>query len=103
MIERNITVMSIGEVRRLKAVQSSIGGQVTQKTVAAILGLSERQVRRLVRDVRERGDRGIIHALRGRQSNRGLSEEVRGRGVIPLPGAISRFLAYACDGEAFGM
>jgi transposase len=79
MTERDIIVMSIGEVRRLKAVQSAIDGHVTQKTVAAILGLSERQVRRLVRDVRERGDRGIIHALRGRRSYRRISEEVRGR------------------------
>jgi DNA-binding transcriptional regulator LsrR (DeoR family) len=55
MTERDIIVMSIGEVRRLKAVQSSIDGHATQKTVAAILGLSERQVRRLVRDLGARG------------------------------------------------
>ncbi len=77
MAERDIIVMSIGDVRRLKAVQASIDGYVTQKTAAAILGLSERQVRRLVRDVRERGDRGIIHALRGRPSNRRIPEETR--------------------------
>jgi transposase len=77
MTERDIIVMRIGEVRRLKTVQSTIDGHVTQKTVAAILGLSERQVRRLVRDVRERGDRGVIHALRGRPSNRRIPEETR--------------------------
>jgi transposase len=77
MTERDIIVMSIGEVRRLKAVQASIDGHVTQKTTAAILGLSERQVRRLVRDVRERGDSGIIHALRGQPSNRRIPEETR--------------------------
>jgi transposase len=78
MAERDIIVMSMGEVRRLKAVQSSIDGQVTQKMVASILDLSERQVRRLVKDVRERGDRGVIHALRGRPSNRKIPEETRG-------------------------
>jgi transposase len=78
MAERDIIVMSMGEVRRLKAVQSSIDGQVTQKMVASILDLSERQVRRLVRDVRECGDRGVIHALRGRPSNRKIPEETRG-------------------------
>ena len=71
--------MSIREVRRLKAVQSAIDGHVTQKTAAAMLGLSERQVRRLVKDVRERGDRGVIHALRGRPSNRRIPEETRER------------------------
>jgi hypothetical protein len=40
MAGRDIIVMSVGEVRRLKTVQASIDGQVTQKTAAAILGLS---------------------------------------------------------------
>ena len=78
MAGRGIIIMSIREVRRLKAVQSAIDGHVTQKTTAAMLGLSERQVRRLVKDVRERGDRGVIHALRGRRSNRRIPEETRG-------------------------
>lgn len=81
MAGRDIIVMSIGEVRRLKAVQSAIDGHVTQKTAASMLGLSERQVRRLVRDVRERGERGVIHALRGRPSNRRIAEETRGQAL----------------------
>jgi hypothetical protein len=44
-----------------------------------MLGLSGRQVRRLVKVIREQGDRGIIHGLRGRPSNRRLPEEMRGR------------------------
>lgn len=78
MVGRDIIVMSIREVRRLKAVQSAIDGHVTQKMTAAMLSLSERQVRRLVKDVRERGDRGVIHGLRGRRSNRRIPEETRG-------------------------
>jgi transposase len=78
MVGRDIIVMSIREVRRLKAVQSAIDGHVTQKATAAMLCLSERQVRRLVKDVRERGDRGVIHALRGRRSNRRIPEATRG-------------------------
>jgi len=60
MAGRDMMVMSIREIRRLKAVQSAIDGHVTQKMTATMLGLSERQVRRLVRDVREQGDRGVI-------------------------------------------
>jgi transposase len=71
--------MSLREVRRLKAVQSAMDRHVTQKAVASMLGLSERQVRRLVKVVREKGDKGIIHALRGHPSNRRFPEEVRGR------------------------
>ena len=36
-------------------------------------------MRNLVKVIREKGDRGIIHRLRGRPSNRRLPEEMRGR------------------------
>jgi hypothetical protein len=77
MVGRDIIVMSIREVKRLKALQSAIDGHITQKVSAGMLGLSERQVRRMVKDVRELGDRGVIHALRGRRSNRKIAEETR--------------------------
>ena len=83
MVGRDMIVMSIREVKRLKAVQSAIDGHITQKTAATLLGLSERQVRRLVKDVRERGDRGAIHGLRGRPSNRRIAEATR-EGAISL-------------------
>lgn len=79
MAGRDMLVMSIGEVRRLNVVQSAIEGRMTQKAAAEMMGLSERQVRRLVRGVRERRERGIIHGLRGRPSNRRFSEETRVR------------------------
>lgn len=79
MAGKDMIVMSLREVRRLKVVQSVIDRHITQKAAALILGVSERQVRRLVNVVREGGDRGIIHGLRGRPSNRRLSEEIRGR------------------------
>jgi hypothetical protein len=53
MVGRDMIVMSIREVRRLNAVQSAIDGHVTQKMTAAMPSLSERQVRRLVKDFRE--------------------------------------------------
>jgi transposase len=79
MAGKDMIVMSIREVKRLKAVQTVIDKQITQKVAASMLGLSGRQVRRLVKVIREKGDRGIIHGLRGRPSNRRLPEEMRGR------------------------
>lgn len=79
MAGKDIIVMSYGEVKRLKAVQSVIERHITQHTAATMLGVSERQVRRMVKVVREEGDIGIMHASRGRPSNRRISEEVRGR------------------------
>jgi transposase len=77
MAGRDMIVMSLGEVRRLKAVQTALDRHITQKVAASMLGLSERQARRLVRGVRERGEKGVIHGLRGRPSNRRLPEGMR--------------------------
>ncbi|MDI6741973.1 MAG: helix-turn-helix domain-containing protein, partial [Smithella sp.] len=73
MAERDMIVMSLGEVKRLKLIQSAIDRQISQKRVSGILRLSERQIRRLVRAVRAEGDKGIINKSRGRPSNRRLS------------------------------
>jgi transposase len=44
---------------------------------AEVLGISYRQCRRRHRRYEEEGAAGLLHGLRGRSSNRGLSEEVR--------------------------
>jgi len=76
-------VMSLREVKRLQLIQSAIERQLTQKAVSKILGLSERQVRRLVKAVREEGELGIIHRSRGQPSNRRLSDKLKEK-VIKL-------------------
>ena len=43
---------------------------ITQKQAAGELQVSERQVRRLLGKLKDQGDRGLIHGLRGRVSNR---------------------------------
>lgn len=77
MVGKDMIVMSMREVKRLKAFQSAIERHITQKTAASMVGLSERQVRRMVKGIRERGEKGIIHGLRGQPSNRRFSEEMR--------------------------
>ncbi|MFH0930847.1 MAG: ISNCY family transposase [Candidatus Zixiibacteriota bacterium] len=79
MAEKNIIRMSIREVKRLKVIQEAIERQITQRVAASLIGLSERQTRRLVRAVREEGERGVIHRLRGRFSNRKTPTEVRAK------------------------
>ena len=63
---------------------------VTQSQAAKELGVSGRQVRRLLRHVREQGDAAVVHGLRGRQSNRRLSEETRQKIVQVLSQEIYR-------------
>jgi transposase len=66
---------------RLKELHGVIRGQLGTSEAAQRLGLTARQVRRVVKRIREEGDRGVIHRLRGRRSNRRLSEKVRVQAV----------------------
>ena len=77
MAGKDIIEMSLKELKRLKLVHRSIEGQITQKTAAEMVGLSERQIRRIVKAVREDGDAGVVHRGRGRSSNRRVSDKVR--------------------------
>ena len=57
---------------------------ITQKQAAEQLQLSERQIRRLLRSLRQIGDRAVLHGLRGRSSNRKTSVEVEQRAIAEL-------------------
>jgi hypothetical protein len=57
---------------------------ITQKQAATELQLTERQVRRLLKALKAEGDKAVIHGLRGRPSNRKLSEEVRQKAIAIL-------------------
>lgn len=50
---------------------------ITQRQAATELELTERHIRRLLRKLKAQGDPAVIHGLRGRPSNRKLSEQAR--------------------------
>jgi hypothetical protein len=62
---KDIIRMSRREFDRLTIIRGLIGCEVTQVIAAEVLGLSERQVRRLVKWIREESSEGIIHRSRG--------------------------------------
>lgn len=70
MAIKDIIIMSKKELKRLYLVKKAIAGEVSQVKVAEVLDLSDRQVRRMVRRVKEKGDEGVVHGLRGVVSNR---------------------------------
>jgi hypothetical protein len=76
MAERNIFTMSQKEMKRLHVVHKVREGFLTQKDAAEIIALSERQTRRIIKRIREEGDKGIQHRLRGKESNRKLPWEL---------------------------
>jgi transposase len=47
---------------------------ITQKEAAEELGITERQVRRLLKKLKKGGDKAVLHALRGGPSNRRMQE-----------------------------
>ena len=76
MAEGCIT-MSQKEVDRLAVIQAVIGRQLTQRAAAGQLGLSVRQVKRLVRRYRDQGATGLVSGHRGRRPNNAIADEVR--------------------------
>lgn len=77
MAGKDIIMVRLAELKKLKVIQDAISQKITQVAAALILGLSERQVGRLVKAVRKEGERGIVHKSRGKESNRKIVDEVR--------------------------
>ena len=85
-MSEEVLVMTGEESKRLYVIQQVLERKIRQRQAAALLGRSARQIRRLVRRVRQDGPRGIGHRLRGRRSNRRHPETLRQR-VLALYGA----------------
>ena len=83
MAREDILTMKAGEFARLHVIKKVVAGEVKQIEASELLGLSDRQVRRLVRRVEREGDGGVIHRSCGRASNRAYPEGLR-RKVIGL-------------------
>ena len=70
-------IMSRKEFDRVKVLEKIMSQEISQVEGAKLMGVSDRQVRRLVRRIREGGMRNIVHQGRGKPSNRKLSREER--------------------------
>src|SRR5258705_488787 len=66
---------------RLVALKKAKKGLITQRQAAEEIGQSERHVRRLLKRLKGKGDKALVHALRGRPSNRKLEEKTKQKAV----------------------
>jgi transposase-like protein len=82
--------MTQAERDRLVALKKANKKLITQKQAAEEIGMTERQVRRLLRKLRSKGDRAVIHELRGRPSNRKLPTEMEQRAITVLADPVYR-------------
>lgn len=73
--------MSQDDRDRLVTLRKAEKKTITQRQAAEELGLSVRQVKRLIRALRKRGDEAVIHRLRGQKSNRRIDEDIERRAV----------------------
>src|SRR5271166_1237016 len=71
-METERIALSQRERDRLKVLHEIQQKHLTQVAGATRLNISDRQVRRMLLRLRERGDRSLVHGLRGRPSNRKL-------------------------------
>ena len=62
---------------RLVALKKAKKKLITQREAAEELKLSIRQVQRLLDGLKERGDKAIVHGLRGQASNRRIEEKIQ--------------------------
>jgi transposase len=81
MDRKDIIIMRPEELRRVSIVNQAIARAITQKKAAEIIGVSDRQGRRLIKRVREGGDIGIIHKSRGKAGHRRIDDEVRSKAL----------------------
>jgi transposase len=82
--------MTQAERDRLVALKKAKKKLITQKQAAEEIGVTERQVRRLLRKLRRKGDRAVMHELRGRPSNRKLPADVEQRAIVVLSDPLYR-------------
>jgi transposase len=69
--------MSSKELARKTEVERVLDHRITQREAASKLGVSERQIRRILQRYRQEGDGGLVSRKRGKPSNRRTDTEVR--------------------------
>ena len=69
--------MSVKELSRLEVMQRLAKKQLSQKEAGRILGVSTRQIKRLLKAYRAQGAAGLVSRQRGRKSNNCLSAEIK--------------------------
>jgi len=77
MVREDKVLMSVKELRRLHVIHQVIEKKVTQGTASGLLGLTDRQIRRISQRVQELGEKGIAHRSRGKPSNRQIDPQTK--------------------------
>ena len=82
MAEKDMIIMSQKESNRLYVIRQTIDKAITQVQAAEILGLTDRQVRRIARSVRREGTAGICHKSRGKRSHNRIADKIKDKATM---------------------
>jgi transposase len=94
-------LMNQADRDRLVALKKAKDKKITQGQAAEELGISERQVRRLLTRMRKVGDKAVVHGLRGR-SNRKIDEEKKQQAIEILKEDVYRGFGPTLASEYLG-
>jgi transposase len=83
--------MSTKELSKLEVMQRLEGKRLSQKEAATVLGVSVRQVKRLLKAYRRSGVKGLVSKRRGRPSNNRLPEETKQKALELLTSKYTGF------------
>ena len=78
--------MNQAERDRLVVLRKAKKKLITQREAAEELGVTVRHVKRLLKALKKRGDKVVIHGLRGVPSRRKIDEKIRGQAIQILSG-----------------
>ena len=65
------------ELKRLEVIRKVLDKGINQQEAAEMLRISDRQVRRVVKRVREEGAGGVIHRWRGKEGRHRIAEKIK--------------------------
>ena len=91
MEEKDIIMVSQKELRQLHVICKVLDKQIKQIEAADILQLTDRQIRRLVKRVRLKGNAGITHTSRGKPSSRAIPRKIKDRAIKLYKGKYKGF------------
>jgi hypothetical protein len=76
--------MSRREINRHHVIRNVLEGKASQADAARVLGVTDRQVRRICARVRVKGAQGVVHQLRGRASNHQIDPAMSEKALCAL-------------------
>jgi len=64
-VRKDLITLTRQEHERFQVIRRVINGELGQREAGELMGVTDRQVRNLVRKVKEKGARGLAHGNRG--------------------------------------